>query len=97
MVLSLRRLPRARRDDDRGVVAVVVALLVVFVVMPLLALVVDLGLSRVASGQAQAAADAAVPAGRGWGSTQLAHWSSVTAKSSAARLWAAATAVAVSA
>ena len=59
MVLSLRRLPRARRDDDRGVVAVVVALLVVFVVMPLLALVVDLGLSRVASGQAQAAADAA--------------------------------------
>jgi hypothetical protein len=36
-----------------------VALVVVFVVMPLLAIVVDLGLSRVASGQARSAADAA--------------------------------------
>ncbi len=59
MVLTPRRFPRARRDDDRGVVAVVVALVVVFVVMPLLALVVDLGLSRAASGQARSAADAA--------------------------------------
>jgi hypothetical protein len=58
VVLSVRR-PRARRDDDRGIVAVVVALVVVFVVMPLLALVVDLGLSRAASGQARTTADAA--------------------------------------
>jgi Putative Flp pilus-assembly TadE/G-like len=56
--LTVRRLPRAR-PDDRGVVSVVVALVVVFVVMPLLAIVVDLGLARVASGQARSAADAA--------------------------------------
>jgi hypothetical protein len=57
--LIARRLPRPRPDDDRGVVSVVVAVVVVFVVMPLLALVVDLGMSRVASGQARTAADAA--------------------------------------
>ena len=39
--------------------------------------------------------DAATPAGRGWGSTRLRPWSSVTAKSSAAKPWAAATAAAV--
>jgi hypothetical protein len=59
VVLTLRRFLRPRRDDDRGVVAVVVALVVVFVVMPLLALVVDLGISRVESGRARTAADGA--------------------------------------
>jgi hypothetical protein len=59
VVLTSPRLPRPRPGDDRGVVAVVVALVVVLVVMPLMALVVDLGLTRAASGQARYAADAA--------------------------------------
>ncbi len=59
MVLTPPRLPRARRNDDEGLVAVITALVVVLVVMPLLALVVDLGLTRAAGGQARVAADAA--------------------------------------
>ena len=59
MVLTPPRLPRVRTDDDEGLVAVITALVVVLVVRPLLALVVDLGLTRVAGGQARVAADAA--------------------------------------
>ena len=59
MVLTAPRLPRARTDEDEGLVAVITALVVVLVVMPLLALVVDVGLRRTAGGQARVAADAA--------------------------------------
>ena len=51
---------RARTTADRrpGVIAVTVAVVVAGVVLPLLALVVDLGLTRVLSGRARDAADA---------------------------------------
>jgi Flp pilus assembly pilin Flp len=50
--------PGARRSDD-GAVAVFVALIVVLVVIPLLATVVDLGLTRTLSTRFRGAADAA--------------------------------------
>ena len=56
MVLTLTT-PRATQGD-RGVVAVTVAVLVAGVVLPLMALVVDLGLARVLSGRSRDAADA---------------------------------------
>lgn len=57
--LSARRRSRRSRDDDLGMVAVLVAVVVLAVIMPLLAIVVDLGLTRVLSRQSQGAADAA--------------------------------------
>lgn len=57
MVLT-RRLPRARTGEDAGLVAVLVAVVLVGVVMPVLALVVDLGLSRTATARARTTADA---------------------------------------
>ncbi len=47
------------RRDDTGAVAVFTVLIVTFVAMPLLALVVDLGISRSAGAQAATAADSA--------------------------------------
>jgi hypothetical protein len=49
----------SRRRDDSGMVAVFTVLVVTFVALPLLALVVDLGIARTATGQAGTAADSA--------------------------------------
>ncbi len=57
--LPAHLVPRPRTRDDEGLVAVIAALVVALVLVPLLALVVDLGLSRVTQAQAQDAADAA--------------------------------------
>jgi len=51
--------PPRRRGNDDGAIAVLVAVVVVTVVLPLMALVVDLGLARVMSSRARGAADAA--------------------------------------
>jgi hypothetical protein len=55
----IARLPAPRTRDDGGLVAVVVALVFALVLVPLLALVVDLGVSRVAVAKARDVADAA--------------------------------------
>src|SRR5204862_4117394 len=71
LVLVLNRgCRRGDRPDEAGMVAVATALVVVFVVMPLLAIVVDLGLTRVADGHAGSAADgAALAAGLRYATT----------------------------
>ena len=56
---------RRRRGSDDGVVAVVVAIVVVGVVMPLMAIVVDLGVTRMLAHQSRGAADAAALAAAG--------------------------------
>jgi Putative Flp pilus-assembly TadE/G-like len=59
-VVLTRRLGRAGNDSaDEGAVAVLVAIVVATVVVPLMALVVDLGLTRVLSQRSRGAADAA--------------------------------------
>lgn len=58
----MRRLTRARRSgrrDDSGVVALLTTLVVVFVALPLMALVLDLGLARAVQQQAVGAAGSA--------------------------------------
>ena len=63
MTAASSRLRRPEADD--GVVAIVVAIVVVGVVVPLMAIVVDLGLTRMLAGQSRGAADAAALAAAG--------------------------------
>lgn len=53
----MRRLLRERRRDESGVVAVVVALITCFTLLPLAAFAVDIGVQRVARRDMQAVAD----------------------------------------
>src|SRR4051794_15767513 len=80
----LRRLATSRRDDDRGVVAILVAVLTV-VFFGLAALVVDLGFARDQSREAQNAADAAALAGATCMATLTSTCNNVTAATQKAR------------
>jgi uncharacterized membrane protein len=53
----MRLLPAARRRDEQGIVAVVMALIICFTMIPLAALAVDIGVQRVARRDMQALAD----------------------------------------
>jgi uncharacterized membrane protein len=73
-------LPKSRRDDERGVVALAVALITCLVMMPVTALAVDIGMQRVARADMQSLADVVALdlARRLDGTTTAAQW---TAKS----------------
>jgi uncharacterized membrane protein len=75
----VRRL-RERRRDERGVVAIVLALVSCFVLIPLAALAVDIGVQRVARTDMQSLADmVALDLARGLdGKTTAAQWSAKT-------------------